>query len=50
MSVAKPTGKYWMLFFISSAIMILMLIFLREYFWLALPFVTLYFAKALNIM
>ncbi len=46
----KSTSKYWLYFFISVAVIIAMLIWVRPYFWLALPFVVTFFAKALNLM
>jgi hypothetical protein len=48
----RSTGKYWMLCFVWTAIMIVMLAMpsLRPFFWLALPGATTYFALALDIM
>ena len=40
----------WMLFLVSTVIMILMLIFINEWFWLALPFSLTYLVKALRVM
>jgi len=33
-----PTGKYWLYFLVSTLIMIGFLVFLPEWFWVALPF------------
>lgn len=40
--------KYWLYFGVSLVAMILMLIFLDEWFWIALPFVLTYFVLALD--
>jgi hypothetical protein len=50
METTKSTAKYWFLFFIWLVIMIALLIFYRQFFWLALPGVCTYFAKGMNIM
>lgn len=50
MSAQQSTGKYWLWFFIWLTIIILMLVFVRQFFWLALPGVVLYFAKAMNLL
>ncbi|NCI46038.1 hypothetical protein [Sediminibacterium soli] len=50
MEAQKSTGKYWFLCFLWLAIMILLLVFYRQWFWLALPGVCTYFAKGLDIM
>ncbi len=44
------TGKYWLYFLISTVILIAMLIFMNEWFWLALPFSLTYLVKALDVM
>jgi hypothetical protein len=46
----KSTAKYWVYFFIWLAILIVLLIVYRQFFWLALPGVCTYFALAMNIM
>jgi len=43
MATAAGTGKYWGLFVVSTLIMIAMLIWMNEWFWLALPFSLTYF-------
>ncbi|MBP7821459.1 MAG: hypothetical protein KA010_00955 [Saprospiraceae bacterium] len=43
-------GKYWAIFFISTIVMIALLIFLPEWFWVALPFVCTYLALALGVI
>jgi len=40
----------WILFLVSTAVMIFMLIFVNEWFWLALPFSLTYLVKALRVM
>ena len=47
---ATATGKYWGLFVISTLIMIAMLIWMNECFWLALPFSLTYLVKALDVV
>jgi hypothetical protein len=48
----KSTAKYWFLCFIWTAIMITMIAIpgVRQFFWLALPGATTYFALAMDIM
>jgi len=50
MNDTKSTAAYWIMFFISAIGIILMLVFVRPYFWMALPFVLTSFSKALRIM
>jgi hypothetical protein len=50
METTKSTGKYWMYFFISLAIMIAMMIFVPSYFWTVLPFVVTFFAMAMDLL
>ncbi|MEM6318112.1 MAG: hypothetical protein AAF960_10605 [Bacteroidota bacterium] len=50
MATAAETTKYWGLFFVSTVIMIAMLIWLNEWFWLALPFSLTYLVKALGVV
>ncbi len=40
----------WVLFLVSTLVMILLLIYANEWFWLALPFSTTFLVKALNKM
>ncbi|MEM6964786.1 MAG: hypothetical protein AAF573_08485 [Bacteroidota bacterium] len=46
----SSTTKDWILFVISTIIMIAMLIWVNEWFWLALPFSLTYLVKALRMM
>ncbi|MEL7222674.1 MAG: hypothetical protein AAGJ93_15240 [Bacteroidota bacterium] len=46
----NSTGMAWIWFLVSTAIMILLLIFANEWFWLALPFSLTYLVKALRVM
>jgi hypothetical protein len=52
MKTTEGTGKWWLLFFVSTVILIIMLIMpgLRPWFWLDLPFVITSFAMAMRIM
>jgi len=49
-TTAAGTGKYWGLFLVSTLIMIAMLIWMNEWFWLALPFSLTYLVKALDVV
>lgn len=40
----------WAIFLVSLFIMILMLMYMNEWFWVALPFVLTYLAKALKVI
>lgn len=44
------TRRYWLYFFVSLVVMILMLMFMNEWFWVALPFVLTYLVLALDKM
>jgi hypothetical protein len=46
----KYTGLYWILFFLSSAALIIALVVRFEYLTLILPFVCTFFVKAMDIM
>lgn len=46
----ESTRMDWILFVLSTTVMILMLIFINEWFWLALPFSLTYLVKALRVM
>lgn len=46
----KSTAMDWILFLVSTAVVILMLIFMNEWFWVALPFSLTYLVKALCAM
>jgi len=50
MEAKQSTAKYWFLCFLWLAIMIALLVFYRQWFWLALPGTCTYFVKAMNIM
>lgn len=50
MDKQKSTSKYWFYFAVSMLVIIAMLIWVRPFFWLALPFVVTFFAKALNLI
>lgn len=40
----------WVLFLASTVVLVLMLIYVNEWFWLALPFSLTYLVKALKVM
>ncbi len=46
----KSTLLDWLLFLVSTAIMIALLLYADEWFWLAMPFSFTYFAKALRVI
>jgi hypothetical protein len=50
MEVNQSRGKYWALCFLWLAILITLLIVYRQFFWLALPGVCTYFAKAMDLI
>jgi hypothetical protein len=52
MEAKKSRAKYWLWFFVWFAIITTMLIIpdIRQYFWMALPGVCMYFALAMDIM
>lgn len=46
----KSNAMDWILFLVFTTIVILMLIFMNEWFWVALPFSLTYLVKALRAM
>lgn len=46
----KDTKKYWIGFALSMVLIIAMLMWVRAYFWLALPLVCTMFVKAMNLI
>lgn len=40
----------WVLFLVSTVVLVFMLIYVNEWFWLALPFSLTYLVKALRVM
>lgn len=50
MAATAGTSKYWGLFAVSTLVMIAMLIWMNEWFWLALPFSLTFLVKALNVI
>jgi hypothetical protein len=50
MEAKQSTGKYWALFFLWLAALVVLMFVYREFFWLALPGVCTYFVKAMNII
>jgi hypothetical protein len=50
MEAKQSSAKYWALCFFWLALMIVLLIVYRQFFWLALPGTVTYFAKALDLL
>ena len=50
METTKSRGKYWVYFFLSLIVVIIMGIYQPKYFWIVLPFNFTYFAKAMNLL
>lgn len=51
MDTAKKSRSIdWIIFLVSTVIMIFMLMYMDEWFWLALPFSLTYLVKALDMM
>lgn len=50
MAATAGTSKYWGLFVVSTLVMIAMLIWMNEWFWLALPFSLTFLVKALGVI
>lgn len=46
----ESVSKYWVIFIISLIVQIVFLIWIREYFWVVLPFVLTSFCKAIRII
>ncbi len=52
MEETKKSSKslYWLLFFISFSALVLLLIFLPEWFWISLPFTITFLAGAMDAL
>ena len=50
MEETQPVGKYWIAFIISAIVQLIFLIWIREYFWLILPWVLTTFSKAMRLI
>jgi len=51
MDTSKSSSSMdWIIFLVATAVLILLLIFANEWFWLALPFSLTYLAKALKVL
>jgi hypothetical protein len=46
----RNTTRAWILFLITTAILIYMMIFVNEWFWVALPFSLTYFVWAMRVI
>ncbi|MEO8820394.1 MAG: hypothetical protein ABI374_06120 [Ginsengibacter sp.] len=45
-----PVGKYWIMFVISAIVQIIFLIWIREYFWMVLPWWITGLGKAMRLI
>lgn len=50
MEVGQSRTKYWVLFFVWLAILVSLMVFYRQFFWLALPGTATYFAKGMDLI
>lgn len=50
MEVEQSRAKYWVLFIVWLAILVTLMVFYRQFFWLALPGTATYFAKGLDLI
>jgi len=50
MDTTQSVRKYWIIFIISMIIQLVFLIWIREYFWLVLPFVLTSFCKGMRLI
>lgn len=50
MDTTQSVRKYWILFVIFAIIQIVFLIWIREYFWLVLPFILTTFCKGMRLI
>ena len=46
----ESTRNDWIIFFVTTAILIFLLLFMNEWFWLALPFSCTFLARALRVL
>ncbi len=49
MEAKKSTAKYWSLCFLWLVILVLLIVFYRQFFWIAIPGFATYFAKGLEL-
>lgn len=42
--------RYWLLFLVSTLVMLLMLVFVNQWFWIALPFSLTFFVYSLKVV
>jgi hypothetical protein len=49
-ATSTSNGKYWLYFLIAFVIFMLMLIFMNQWFWVAMPFMLTYLVLALGYM
>lgn len=46
----QPVGKWWIMFVISAIVQVIFLIWVREYFWMILPWWITAFSKAMRLI
>jgi len=49
-STKNGTALDWIIFLVSTVVMVALLIYADEWFWIPLPFVLTYLAKALDVL
>lgn len=47
---SSENRNYWLLFLVSTFVMLLMLVFMNQWFWIALPFSLTFFVYALKVV
>jgi hypothetical protein len=50
MEDTKPVGVWWIMFAITAIVQIIFLIWIREYFWIILPWWITAFSKAMRLI
>lgn len=50
MDTSESVRKYWIIFVISAIVQLVFLIWIREYFWMILPFLITSFCKGMRLI
>ncbi|MBS1738089.1 MAG: hypothetical protein JSS98_16015 [Bacteroidetes bacterium] len=50
MDQTTSVKKYWILFVLSAIVQLIFLIWIREYFWIVLPFILTTFCKGMRLI
>ena len=50
MDTSESVRKYWIIFVIAAIIQLVFLIWIREYFWMVLPFLLTSFCKGMRLI